>query len=117
MYSGGEPSRVASFRLLVRCFVFLQILAAICGTQGLSNPDVTLRTRSCYFLTKLVKAMRDGVVQYVDVIVPGVQGEQRKRRWSYERVGSCREKAMHTCIRGKREAGGSRWCVLFSRFR
>lgn len=47
----------------------------ICGRQGLSNPDVTLRTRSCYFLTKLVKAMREGVVQYVDVIVPGVQGE------------------------------------------
>lgn len=75
----------------LRCFVFFafvfalvcffrsfQILAAICGTQGLSNSDLTLRTRSCYFLTKLVKAMREGVVQYVDVIVPGVQGEERK---------------------------------------
>lgn len=51
-----------------------QILEAICGPQGLSNADVTLRTRSCYFLTKLVKAMREGIVQYVDVIVPGVQG-------------------------------------------
>lgn len=35
---------------------------------------MTLRTRSCYFLTKLVKALREGVVQYLDVIVPGVQG-------------------------------------------
>lgn len=51
-----------------------QILEAICGPQGLSHPDITLRTRSCFFLTKLVKAMREGVVPYVDVIVPGVQG-------------------------------------------
>ncbi|CAN0031174.1 unnamed protein product, partial [Ectocarpus sp. 8 AP-2014] len=50
-----------------------KVLEAICGPQGLSNADVTLRTRSCYFLTKLVKAMKEGVVPYVDVIVPGVQ--------------------------------------------
>ncbi|CAM9258508.1 unnamed protein product [Laminaria digitata] len=50
-----------------------KILEVICGPQGLSNPDVTLRTRSCYFLTKLVKAMKDGVVPYIDAIVPGVQ--------------------------------------------
>ncbi|CAM9694586.1 unnamed protein product, partial [Hapterophycus canaliculatus] len=56
------------------CFPKLaQILEAICGPQGLSNPDITLRTRSCFFLTKLVKAMREGVVPYVDVIVAGVQ--------------------------------------------
>lgn len=53
-----------------------QVLEAICGPQGLSNADVTLRTRSCYFLTKLVKAMKEGVVPYVDVIVPGVQGRR-----------------------------------------
>ncbi|CAN0329594.1 unnamed protein product, partial [Ectocarpus sp. 4 AP-2014] len=50
-----------------------KVLEAICGPQGLSNADVTLRTRSCYFLTKLVKAMKEGVVPYVEVIVPGVQ--------------------------------------------
>lgn len=49
-------------------------MGAICGPQGLSNPDMTLRTRSCYFLTKLVKALREGVTTFVDVIVPGVQG-------------------------------------------
>ena len=69
----------SDFLLLLALVLFFgggaQILEVICGPQGLSNPDVTLRTRSCYFLTKLVKAMKDGVVPYIDAIVPGVQGE------------------------------------------
>lgn len=65
----------------------LQVLEAICGAQGLSNADVTLRTRSCYFLTKLVKAMKEGVVPYVDVIVPGVQGKRRGRQKEENKMG------------------------------
>ncbi|CAM9895823.1 unnamed protein product, partial [Choristocarpus tenellus] len=50
-----------------------KVMEAICGSQGLGNPNPMLCSRSCYFLTKLVKALKEDAVNYVSVIVPGVQ--------------------------------------------
>jgi len=50
------------------------ILAAISGTSGIQHSHARVRSRSCYLLLKLVKAMKNLMMPYVATAVEGIQG-------------------------------------------
>jgi len=50
------------------------ILAAISGTSGIQHSHPRGRSRSCYLLLKLVKAMKTLMMPYVATAVGGIQG-------------------------------------------
>lgn len=49
------------------------ILAAISGTSGIQHSHPRVRSRSCYLLLKLVKAMKTLMMPYVATAVGGIQ--------------------------------------------
>jgi len=50
------------------------ILAAISGTSGIQHSHPRVRSRSCYLLLKLVKALKDLMKPYVATAIGGIQG-------------------------------------------
>jgi exportin-T len=50
------------------------ILESISGTRGLQNEHPRVRSRSCYLLLKLVKALGSQLRPYVETAIRGIQG-------------------------------------------
>ena len=53
-------------------------LVAMTGEKGLQHPHSRVRSRSCYFLLKLVKTMKNVMRPYVETVIGGIQGRLEK---------------------------------------
>ncbi|CAN0054713.1 unnamed protein product, partial [Phaeothamnion confervicola] len=60
-------------RSSTRLAALAPVMDALCGPRGLLHPNRQLRTRCCYFLTKLTRQLGTEMRDYVDTAVPGIQ--------------------------------------------